>query len=299
LKMFKILASLFFISLCGWSCVACACNGCLRGYLCCDDTVNGPTCYHPAQYNCVNNQLCPAQFGACGVICFDPNMYSCNNDSVLTAAEPMSLSSLSNAQLGSLLKTAPSTLQRQALLEDSQYVFNFINATSGISKGTGGTTISAAAINFPALIGNGIAMTIGYIAPCSINLPHTHPRATEINFIVEGEFEAGFFQENMAKFVGNTISKGMVTVFPMGAIHFEQNLQCDPAMFVAAFNNEDPGVLTVASGYFGLPAEIAAAGLNLTITTVEQLAKFLPANPALGLLECRQRCGLDQEVGDL
>jgi hypothetical protein len=30
----------------------------------------------------------------------------------------------------------------------------------------------------------------------------------------------------------------MATVFPQGAIHFEINMNCEPAMFIAAFNNE-------------------------------------------------------------
>ena len=37
-----------------------------------------------------------------------------------------------------------------------------------------------------------------------------------------------------------------VTVFPMGAIHFEANMGCEPAVFVAGLNDEDPGVLQIA-----------------------------------------------------
>jgi oxalate decarboxylase/phosphoglucose isomerase-like protein (cupin superfamily) len=137
-------------------------------------------------------------------------------------------------------------------------------------------------------------MTVGFIGPCGMNLPHTHPRATEINFAVNGTFETGFFQENGARFITNTVVAGQVTIFPQGAIHFEQNLTCDPVMFVAAFNSPDPGVQTVASAFYGgLPADIVGASLGgLNITTVDSLKALLPANPGLGLLECRQRCGL-------
>jgi oxalate decarboxylase/phosphoglucose isomerase-like protein (cupin superfamily) len=144
------------------------------------------------------------------------------------------------------------------------------------------------------LIGHGVAMTVGFIGPCGINLPHTHPRATEINYIVSGTFEAGFFQENGARFIMNTLVAGQATVFPQGAIHFEQNLNCTPAMFVAAFNSDDPGVLTVANSFYGgLPANIVGASLGgLNITTVDSMKAMLPVNPALGIQECRQRCGL-------
>ena len=137
-------------------------------------------------------------------------------------------------------------------------------------------------------------MTVGFLGPCSINLPHTHPRATEINFIVSGTLQAGFFQENGARFIMNTLVAGQATVFPVGAIHFEQNLNCTQAMFVAAFNSADPGVLTIANSFYGgLPANIVGASLGgLNITTVESMKSMLPANPALGIEECRQRCGI-------
>jgi hypothetical protein len=73
--------------------------------------------------------------------------------------------------------------------------------------------------------------------------------------------------ENGARFVFNELPAGSATVFPKGAIHFEMNLECgeffqprpylfdpqrkekmaaEPTLFVAAFNNEDPGVLQLA-----------------------------------------------------
>ena len=52
--------------------------------------------------------------------------------------------------------------------------------------------------------------------------------------------------ENGARFAEIDIRPGTATVFPQGAIHFEMNPSCEPAMFVAAFNGEDPGVSQVA-----------------------------------------------------
>ena len=37
---------------------------------------------------------------------------------------------------------------------------------------------------------------IVYFNPCDINLPHTHPRATETALILEGELLAGIAEEN-------------------------------------------------------------------------------------------------------
>jgi hypothetical protein len=137
-------------------------------------------------------------------------------------------------------------------------------------------------------------MTVGYLDPCGINLPHTHPRATEINFSVNGDFQVGFYQENGAVFIMNDVHANQAAVFPQGAIHFEQNLNCVPATFVAAFNSEDPGVLTISTAFFGaLPATVVGASLGgLNITTVEDIRLQLVKNPAIGIAECRQRCGL-------
>jgi oxalate decarboxylase/phosphoglucose isomerase-like protein (cupin superfamily) len=190
------------------------------------------------------------------------------------------------------LKTAATQVRRFDLLNDTDFVFDFTTATVQVSRGEAGKLVSANAADFPAVIGNNIAMTVGYVGPCGINLPHTHPRATEINFVVSGTFEAGLVMENGVRFVGNNLTAGMATVFPQGAIHFEQNLNCEPAVFVAAFNSEDPGVSTIGSTFFGLPVDVSAASLNIPIKTVEDLIPFLPKNPALGIEECRRRCGL-------
>lgn len=137
-------------------------------------------------------------------------------------------------------------------------------------------------------------MTIGILGPCGINLPHTHPRATEINYSVDGDFVIGFYQENDAEFILNELHKNQVAVFPQGAIHFEQNLNCVPATFVAAFNSEDPGVLTISDAFFGaLPATVVGASLGgLNITTIDDIRLQLARNPSVGIAECRRRCGL-------
>ena len=80
-----------------------------------------------------------------------------------------------------------------------------------------------------------------------MNTPHTHPRATEVLYVASnGQLQAGLIEENGARFVVNTLTQGQGTVFPKGSIHFQVNLGCEPLTFVAALNNEDPGVSQVA-----------------------------------------------------
>ncbi|UJR38253.1 hypothetical protein I4U23_030926 [Adineta vaga] len=192
------------------------------------------------------------------------------------------------------IKNSNTELRLLSKMNPSDFVFDFNNATTGVSRGTGGRTVSANANNFPGVIGHGIAMTVGFLGPCGMNLPHTHPRATEINYSVDGHFQIGFYQENGAAFIMNELHSGQVAVFPKGAIHFEQNLNCQPATFVAAFNHEDPGVLTIANAFFGsIPATVVGASLGgLNISTIEDIRMQVAENPAVGIAECRRRCNL-------
>lgn len=46
-----------------------------------------------------------------------------------------------------------------------------------------------------------------------MNTPHTHPRATEMLYLVNGTLETGMLDENGARFVYNTINAGSAAVF--------------------------------------------------------------------------------------
>ncbi|KAJ7117674.1 RmlC-like cupin domain-containing protein [Mycena epipterygia] len=192
------------------------------------------------------------------------------------------------------LRLDPTAVDRvNTLSPDSQFVFDFFNPPAGVVTGAGGHTVTATSGTFAAVVDNGVAMTIGFLGPCAMNTPHTHPRATEINFSVNGTLRTGILTENGARFIVNELSPGMMTVFPQGAIHFEMNTGCKPAMFVAAFNNEDPGVLSVAQRFFGLPPDIVQATLgDIGLLEFEELAAMIPDNVAVGTDACLKACGL-------
>ena len=98
-----------------------------------------------------------------------------------------------------------------------------------------------------------------------MNTPHTHPRATEFLYLVNGHMEAGFIEENGARFVVNQLTAGQGTLFPAGSIHYQFNTGCEPIKFVAALNNEDPGASQVAQRceYPGLVSRTIGVDINL------------------------------------
>jgi oxalate decarboxylase/phosphoglucose isomerase-like protein (cupin superfamily) len=189
------------------------------------------------------------------------------------------------------LKDAATEVAKISVLEDSDFVFNFNNAT--VAKGNDGDTIAANVANFPVLLGEGLSMTVGLLGPCGMNSPHTHPRATEILYLINGTIITGMLQENGARFVYNTVQNGSAQVFLKGSIHYQQNVGCEPVTFVAALNNEDPGVNSIAQRYFGLPPDIVGASLGgIGVQEVAGLEAKIPDNIIFGIEECLQRCNI-------
>ncbi|EJF61214.1 RmlC-like cupin [Dichomitus squalens LYAD-421 SS1] len=201
----------------------------------------------------------------------------------------------SSADTVAALKAAPAQVDRIKILDqDSDFVFNFFNATP--VKGAGGMLLSATVSDFPVLVNNGLAMTIGLIGPCGMNTPHSHPRGMEMLYLVNGTITTGMIAENGARFVFNTLQAGEAQVFLQGSIHYQQNELCDPILFVAALNNEDPGVESTAQRYFGLPPDVVAASLgDLGVEYVAGIEEMIPDNIALGRQECLDRCGIKRQ----
>jgi len=194
-----------------------------------------------------------------------------------------------------LLSQLPTQVARIAALNDSDFVFNFIDPTAERTTGAGGFIVAANAATFPALFGHGMAMTLGVLGPCTMNSPHTHPRATEFNVALNGSLYTGMLAENGARFVVNNVGVLSAAFFPRGAIHFEANLNCDPVYFIAAFNDPDPGVMQVAQRFYGLPpavVDVALGGLGVQqVTTVSQA---IPDNIIFAMDDCFQKCNIQK-----
>jgi len=208
-----------------------------------------------------------------------------------------------NKDLISSLLLAPTQQERVRLLnQPGDYVFDFNNRDipGSESEGNGGFTVSATARTFPALIGNGGAMTVGFLGPCGMNTAHVHNRATEFNIVVKGRLVTNFVVENGLPPIANTLSLYQMTVFPQGAIHQEFNPDCDETVFVAGFNNADPGVEQVAQAFFSLNPAVVGATLG-GITTlngqdIESFREHIPANVAQGIDTCLKKCGIKRNA---
>ncbi|KAJ4137175.1 hypothetical protein NW768_002756 [Fusarium equiseti] len=198
--------------------------------------------------------------------------------------------------------TAPTQVERLKLLDQpGDFIFDFKAATgAGEAKGKGGRSVSATALTMPALIGNGASMTVAFLGPCGMNTAHVHNRATELNIIVKGRLVTNFVTENGQKPVANTMDTFQMAVFPQGAIHQEFNPDCEDAVFVAAFDNVDPGVNQIAQNFFSLNGDVLTATLGGVQTIdgkdIESFREHIPANIALGIDACLNKCGIKRNA---
>ncbi|KAL9435410.1 hypothetical protein AB3S75_021644 [Citrus x aurantiifolia] len=82
-----------------------------------------------------------------------------------------------------------------------------------------------------------------------LNPPHTHPRATEMIFVLEGELDVGFIT-TADKLISKTVKKGEIYVFPKALVHFQKNNGDKPASVISAFNSQLPGTQSIAATLF-------------------------------------------------
>jgi len=163
----------------------------------------------------------------------------------------------------------------------------------------GGSILLATVDNFPILEELGISGAISFVKPCGLNIPHSHPRASEFFFVTEGILDTGFVQENgFNAEIETQLGTYQGTVFPMGSIHYQQNPTCSPAVFVAALNNEDPGRSDIATNFWMLDSDVVDAALGFPTSidgdTIDAWRSHLPVNLAAGIDSCLQACGLSE-----
>ncbi|GJN38006.1 hypothetical protein PR202_gb27012 [Eleusine coracana subsp. coracana] len=104
----------------------------------------------------------------------------------------------------------------------------------GNTNNPNGAVVTAANVeNFAGVNTLGVSMARIDYAPGGLNPPHTHPRATEIIFVLEGVLEVGFIT-TADKLFSRIITKGDVFVFPRGLVHFQQNRGHGPPLSLPA-----------------------------------------------------------------
>ncbi|KAJ7654320.1 RmlC-like cupin domain-containing protein [Mycena rosella] len=235
-----------------------------------------------------------------------------NATQTATATSPGPVPTVTNAvEIAQGLRQEPSIVDRfNKLLNDENgnlltgdalrqlTVFDF-NLQAPDPGAKGGSILLATVDDFPILEELGISGGVSFIEPCGLNIPHLHPRASEMLTVIEGILDTGFVQENGFNTVVETqLGQYQATVFPMGSMHYQQNPTCSPAAFVAGLSSEDPGRSDIALSFWMLPSDIVNATLGFPNTigggNIDEWRAHLPVNLAAGVDSCLQACGLSE-----
>ncbi|KAJ7513412.1 hypothetical protein O6H91_24G006200 [Diphasiastrum complanatum] len=137
-----------------------------------------------------------------------------------------------------------------AAVTTDDFVFDGLTAPPQTNNSVGASAILADVDTFAGLNSLGLSFAKLAFAKGGIIQPHTHPRASEIIYVVKGTLYAGFVTADN-KLFAKVISKGEVMIFPRGLIHFQLNVGDAPAQAVVALNSQSPGFQTISSALFG------------------------------------------------
>lgn len=130
---------------------------------------------------------------------------------------------------------------------------------------------------------------------------HIHPRAAELFVVISGRVhtemvpEAGVVNANGTQRVVRTeLGPNMMTVFPKGSFHTQMNPDCKPALIVASFPSEDPGVGLVAPQTFALNDDAVAAtfGQSIAGEDIDRVRKAIPQGAIFKVEQCLKKCGI-------
>ncbi|MED6133431.1 hypothetical protein PIB30_028086 [Stylosanthes scabra] len=134
-----------------------------------------------------------------------------------------------------------------ATIED--FTFSGIKS-SGNFKKTGFSSVSVNSNVFPGLNTLGVSFVRADFDVGGINVPHYHPRATEVAFVLEGKIYSGFV-DTKNKVYAKVLEKGEVMVIPRGMLHFQLNVGDGPATILGSFDSQNPGLMRIPNAVFG------------------------------------------------
>ncbi|PPD78862.1 hypothetical protein GOBAR_DD24200 [Gossypium barbadense] len=167
------------------------------------------------------------------------------------------------------------------LAKADDFYFSGLHIRKNTSNTFGSTVTPLNVAQMPGLHTLGISMVrIDYAPNGGLNPPHTHPRASEILFVLEGTLHVGFVTSNPDnRLISKVLYPGDVFVFPVGLIHFQYNIGNTYAVAFAGLSSENPGVITIANAVFGsnpsINADILAKAFSLDRKMVKNLqSKF-------------------------
>ncbi|KAF6158714.1 hypothetical protein GIB67_040228 [Kingdonia uniflora] len=160
----------------------------------------------------------------------------------------------------------------------NDFFFDGLKNPGQIISPLGSVVTPANVLNITGLNTLGVSLARVDFAPGGVNQPHTHPRATEIIFVLEGELEVGFITTANV-LISKTIMVGEVFTFPKGLVHFQINNGAGNAAILAALNSQLPGTQAIAVTLFAasppVPDNVLAKAFQIGTMEVDNIKSGL------------------------
>ncbi|KAL5070720.1 hypothetical protein RYX36_021607 [Vicia faba] len=149
----------------------------------------------------------------------------------------------------------------------------------GNFKDTGFSSLGVNSNVFPGLNTLGVSFVRADFDIGGVNVPHFHPRATEVAVVLEGRIYSGFV-DTKNKIFAKVLEKGEVMVFPRGLVHFQMNVGDVPATIFGSFDSQNPGLMRIPNVVFGseIKDELLEKAFGLNSKELSKLKKrFSPS----------------------
>ncbi|KAF6163466.1 hypothetical protein GIB67_029315 [Kingdonia uniflora] len=164
----------------------------------------------------------------------------------------------------------------------SDFFFNGLAKPGSTNNSMGSVVTPANVQKIPGLNTLGVSLSRVDYAPNGLNPPHTHPRATEMVFVLEGQLDVGFVTTSNI-LISKTIKKGEVFVFPKGLVHYQKNNGATAAAAIAAFNSQLPGTQSLAATLFSatpsVPDNVLTKAFQVGTKEIEKIKERLAPPP--------------------
>ncbi|CAF2049099.1 unnamed protein product [Brassica rapa] len=195
------------------------------------------------------------------------------------AYDPDTLQDLCVADRTSGIKVNGFICKPESNITASDFFFAGISKPAVVNNTVGSAVTGANVEKIAGLNTLGVSLARIDYAPGGLNPPHTHPRATEVIFVLEGELDVGFIT-TANKLFAKTVKKGEVFVFPRGLIHYQKNNDKEkPASVISAFNSQLPGTQSMAATLFtaspAIPDHVLTTAFQIGTKEIEKIKSKL------------------------
>ncbi|KAK9794034.1 hypothetical protein WJX73_006491 [Symbiochloris irregularis] len=165
----------------------------------------------------------------------------------------------------------PEVVQRDQFSPDA-YSFNFPKTAANTAAGSIRNMDLSSNPFLGTLPHGGLAQNEDIFNPCTINVPHIHPRGNEIYYVIDGVLQYGIQEETGGRFTSGNLSAGNLVVVPQGLLHYVYNPSCSVTRLLQFWDNSDFGtVIAYANMVNNFPTEVFNAFSGLDTAEISAL----------------------------